>query len=117
MDYIKRKSNGTHVVKQQITEKIIEREPSQSPINMEDLANAIAKAMSKNVIVQQAGAVTASIADTFDSSKTMEKMGEAMTIQKGNNEANFDNLGQEKKTKRSKESTNKTIDLLKNLGD
>lgn len=82
-------------------------------VNIDDLASAVAKAIGK--IVVKGGSSGGIEEDTFDNTRSLEELAKSMVIQRGKNESNFKDLGGIKETKKDKESTNKTIDLLKNL--
>jgi hypothetical protein len=55
--------------------------------------------------------------DEFDSSASLAKLADAMTVQRGSSEANFEDLGKVKKTKKDDGSVDKTIDLLSNIDE
>lgn len=55
--------------------------------------------------------------DDFDSSASLAKLADAMTVQRGANESNFEDLGKIKKTKKDDGSVDKTIDLLSNIDE
>ena len=120
-NYLKRPEPGRQFEKIQVVEKTIEKTTEKQPnINLEDLANAVAKAIGSQIQIRAIGDPSLGQnrgGDKFDDSKTMEKLAESMIIQRGKNESNFDDLGDVKKTERSKEETDKTIDLLSNLED
>jgi len=117
MNYIKRHLIPIPVRRERVIERIVEKpteDTQQSqPIDINALANAIAQAMRTMPISQT---LNNSI-DSFDNSKTLEKLAETMTVQRGNNTPNFDNLGNEQHTKTDKDEIAKTIDLLKDLSD
>lgn len=116
MNYIKRPEMFRPVSRERVIERVIEKpEPQSQPIDINALASAIAQII-KTMPVANNGQISNST-DTFDNSKTLEKLATTMTVQRGNNESNFDNLGNEHHTKTDKEEVAKTIDLLSNLGD
>jgi hypothetical protein len=47
----------------------------------------------------------------------MSKLSERMIVQRGNKESNFNDLGNMEEITKRTEDVDKTIDLLKNLGD
>lgn len=53
--------------------------------------------------------------DDFDNSASLERLAQAMVIQRDNKESNFDNLGETKISKKDVQDTNNTIDLLRGL--
>jgi len=55
------------------------------------------------------------IEDNFDNAKSLDKLADSMTVQRGNSEANFDDLGGVEETKKDVKEVNKTIDLLRGL--
>jgi hypothetical protein len=55
--------------------------------------------------------------DGFDSTKTMDKLAEQMLVERGDNQANFKDLGNIKTTKRDNKELDNTIDLLSGLDD
>ena len=118
-NYLKRPEPGRPEEKIQIVEKIIEKKQEQQIINLEDLANAVAKAIGSQIQINVKESYGANNrgGDSFDNSKTMEQLAASMVVQRGKNESNFNDLGDVKKTERDKTETDKTIDLLSNLDD
>lgn len=55
--------------------------------------------------------------DSYDSSKSLEKLAESMLVQRSNSQSNFDDLGGVNISKKDSKETQNTIDLLKNLDD
>ena len=107
---------GGHIQKTHVVERVIEK---AQEIDFAKLANAVAQAI-EGKFGKQAGETSITRAekpDTFDSTKTMEKIANSMLVQRGKNEANFDDLGNVKETKKDIKETNATIDLLSNLTD
>jgi hypothetical protein len=108
--------------KKEIVEKqFVEKKVISQEIDLESISNAIINAVNdklnlKNGIIYQ-GETDSKINDSFDSSKSLDKLAESMLVSRGNKNANFDDLGDVKETKSDKESTNKTIDLLRGLED
>jgi len=81
------------------------------------IAEAVIKAIEKKLptSVRVIGRSMAPEADDgFDTSTSMDKLADVMTMGK-NNESNFDGLGSVKKVKKDIKDTNKTIDLLKDI--
>ena len=116
--YIKRPEPGRFTRRETIVEKIIEKpkeETQKGSIDIGDLANAIAQAI--NIKMPQVNGMVgnAQVDDSFDNSKTMQRLATQMLVQRGNNEANFDNLGNVKETKRNQKDVDDTIDLLSQL--
>jgi len=119
MDYIKRTLKG-NISTERVIERIIEKQPEQAPQNIDvnALANALAQVMKTMPISSGRSYTNADIEENvFDNTKTLERLADSMTVQKGNNESNFDNLGNEHQTKTDIEEIAKRIDLLSNLGD
>jgi len=117
--YIDRPEPGRNVQKIQIVERIVEKPTPavQQPaaINISELANAVANALSGQLhrLPTQQGAKE----ETFNDEKTLEKLAQSMTVQRGKSESNFNNLGNVNETIRDTKDTNKTIDLLSDLSD
>jgi hypothetical protein len=55
--------------------------------------------------------------DNFDTSDSMSKLADAMVYNSSQNESNLEGLGRIQKTKKDNKDTDKTIDLLSQLGD
>ena len=53
----------------------------------------------------------------FDDSKTMDKMANAMIVQRFDKASNFEELGDVKTTKKDQKELDATLDLLENLDD
>ena len=114
-NYIKRPKIS--VRKEIVVEKVIEKQTEG--LNLVELANAIAQAISLKVPQNTAvgnvnGGVEAS-EDSFDSSKTLQRLATQMLVERGDSETNFENLGNVKKTKRDQKDVDNTIDLLSGL--
>lgn len=118
MDYVKRPYRREPVSTERIIEKVVEKkiEPVQQPIDVNALANALAQII-KTMPISSGQMVINTEDAVFDNTKTLERLANSMTVQRGKSESNFDNLGNEHQTKRDKEETAKTIDLLSNLSD
>ena len=84
-----------------------------SSINVEELAQAVAKAIGgrgRYYDPEVAG-------DGFDDSNTLEQLAKTMTVQRGNNDSNFKDLGSTVETKKDKKETDATIEFLKGVDD
>jgi len=105
---------GREEIRHVMVEKVVEKQVAPQ-FDLAALANAVAKAI--NINIQREGVIVngKSIEDTFDDSKTMAKIADQMTVQRGNSETNFKNLGKIKEVHKNKKETNKTIDLLSKL--
>ncbi len=92
---------------------------SKTNINIDTnaIADAIIKAVGNRlpITTEQASQIKQNN-DQFDSSASLDKLADAMTIPK-ENEGKVDGIGIIKRTKKDEKETNKTIDLLSNLGD
>jgi len=94
-------------------------------VDMEALANLIADKVVKNVEVpQNSGIINKGFSgpkrdyvDDFDDSSALNQLAESMTVQRGDQSSNFDDLGGVKETKKDNNQTNNTIDLLADLED
>lgn len=92
----------------------------QKQIDTDAIANAVIAAITKkmpSIVVHESKEVQTKESDAFDDSSSMEKLAQAMIVQRGNSESNFNDLGKEKQTVKSKEEVDKTIDLLSKIGD
>jgi superfamily II helicase len=105
-NYIKRPEPGRN--DSQITERVVEK---QFDINV--LAEAVAKAISSKISINNQSILN--IDDTFDNSKTMDRLAEQMIVERSGNKSNFDNLGNVVETKIDQQSIDNTIDLLSKL--
>jgi len=85
-----------------------------SNLDIDAIAKAVAQAIGRVTIRSGSGEA---YKDTFSNERSMEELAKSMIVQRGKNESNFDNLGGVKETKKDKESTNKTIDLLRDIQD
>jgi hypothetical protein len=119
-NYIKRPEPG-RFVRKQVVEKVVEvpKEQKSESLDINALANAVAQAINFKVSQPTTHVIhtDGSTLDTFDDSKTMDRLADQMLVQRGNGEANFDNLGNVKKTKKDQHDVDKTIGLLSNLND
>jgi len=105
-NYIKRPEPGR--TDNVITERVVEK---QFDINI--LAEAVAKAISSKMSINNQSILN--IDDTFDNSKTMDRLAEQMIVERSGNKSNFDNLGNVVETKIDQQSIDNTIDLLSKL--
>ena len=80
--------------------------------------NAIADAVIKAIVnkMPSSGIITKTI-DDFDNSASLSKLAEAMSTPVERSGNNVEGIGVIKETKKDKEETKKTIDLLSKLGD
>ena len=122
-DYKKRPEPERHVEKVVQVEKVVEKE---SENNVEALAEAVALALKKNLnlndIVKSAqygnvggNNVGSKVDEGFDNSRSLDKLAKSMIVQRGKNEANFENLGNVEETEKDKAELKRAIDLLSNL--
>ena len=86
------------------------------------LANAVAAAISLKIPTDSSKKENLTIEgnkyiDTFDTSKTMNRLADQMLVERGKGKSNFEDLGSIKKTKKDQKDVDDTIDLLKNLDD
>ena len=84
-------------------------------IDIEALASALAQKMPSNMTF--ISGAPGQIVDDFDNELSMEKLADSMSVQRGENKSNFEDLGKTKKTKKDSKDVDNTIDLLKNLND
>ena len=82
------------------------------------LSNTVSDAVSKQIGKIKVSSGTGSpLVDEFDDTKTQEKIAQSMLIERINKEANFDNLGNIKTTKKDQKSVDDTINMLSDLDD
>ena len=103
-----------------VVEKHILKETTKETENIDSLMDKFSNLLDsklKNInnVSYQGVSSNAIIEDDFDSSKTLEKMADSMIVSKSSKDANFENLGGVAKTKKDKNATDSTIDLLSNL--
>jgi hypothetical protein len=84
--------------------------------------NAIADAVIKAIVDKMPSGsinVTSQInkEDNFDTSASLSRLADAMVYNSDKNESNLEGLGRIQETKKDNKDTNKTIDLLSQLGD
>ena len=98
--------------------KLIRNLPEQKSIDADQIANAVANALSSkiNVNAVQVSEKHIDVADSSDA-RSMEKLAQSMIVQRGDKEANFEDLGGTQETKKNKEEVQNTIDLLRDLDD
>ena len=119
--YIKRPEPG-RFTREKVIEKVVEKEPKEEKsesLDINVLANAVAQAINLNLPQQTTHIIHSdgTLPDTFDDSKTMDRLADQMFVERGNNEANFENLGNVEKTKKDQKDVDNTIDLLTKLND
>lgn len=106
--------------KEVIKEVFIEK--PQPPIDLMELANAVAKAVTAN-FPQNVGGQLGILPSQdkkgfkFNNSRTMEKLADNMIVERVGKKANFDDLGNQVTTEKDQEEVKKTIDLLSGLDD
>jgi len=110
-----------------IPEPIISNVNIQQNFDINALANAVAAAISAKIPMSSTCnsernetfyiEEKRNLSDTFDSSKTMNRLADQMLVERGKGKANFDDLGTIKTTKKDQKDVDDTIDLLKNLND
>jgi len=96
----------------------IQQKVVQQTVDTNAIANAVIAAITNkipHIIAREDNKET--ISDTFDNISSMNKLAESMTVQRGNSEANFNDLGKVKENTKDEKEVNKTIDLLSNIGD
>jgi len=86
-------------------------------IDVNEIANAVAKAVGNMmpVVGNYGGAVKKD--DFFNDENSMKKIAESMIVQRSKNESNFDDLGGVVETKKDNNKLKSTLDLLSGLGD
>lgn len=122
MQYVngKRPEPGRHITKIVEHVRIVEQSNSVQTINVDQVANAIidniSKKMSNMQISMPVVGGQVKPMDDFNAESTMKKLADAMIVQNGSNQSNFENLGSVKTTAKN-ENTDSTIDLLSKLDD
>jgi hypothetical protein len=104
-DYLSNPEPVRHISKEKI---IIEK----NGININDLAQAVANAIQNKLPNNNINLKTE---DTFDNSKTLNKLAEQMIVERSGNNSNFNDLGNTVTTIKDKKDIDKTIDLLSNI--
>ena len=81
--------------------------------------NAIADAVIKAIVGKSSGLVFQStgISDKTNNADSLSKLADAMVYNSDKNESNLEGLGRIQETKKDNKDTDKTIDLLSQLGD
>ena len=80
-------------------------------IDIDALATALAQKMPR----MSRGIIGEEFIDDFNHDASLERLADAMIVQRGDNKSNFEDLGNIQETKRDKKDIDKTIDILKNL--
>jgi hypothetical protein len=90
-------------------------------LDADSIADAVAKALEgklgRNVSFGGGSESGGSATDTFDSKSTMKALADSMTVQRGDSESNFEDLGNVKETKKDKKAIDDAIDFLKDVDD
>ncbi len=94
-------------------------------VDHQQIADAVSQSLSKMVenslkntnINVYNNSVTKDNSDNFDASKSLERLAESMTVQRGNNSSNFDDIGEVKLVQKDEKEVQNTIDLLRDLED
>ena len=118
-------SNGQNVLIRRpepgrpVQNNIVEVKTKEASIDTDAIANDIVAKISQKLSVGNVGNVmqVQRAEDTFDASSSMDKLAKAMGKTMESSHSNLDGVGTIKETKKDKEDTNKTIDLLSKLGD
>lgn len=103
---------------------IIETKVISKEFDLNALASIISNAVSK-AVSQIPSSKTSNRSYTlddiedkeFDDSKTMNKMADAMIVQRFDKASNFEELGESKTTKKDQTALDATLDFLENLDD
>jgi len=121
-DYVngKRPEPGRHVERiiERRTEVIKEVESDRDKKLDQDAINAIASAVilaigdKRDMVVHTPSSISS---DTFDSSESLSRLADAMVVQRGNNQSNFEDLGIVKTTMKDGKDVSRTIDILAGL--
>ena len=95
------------------TERVIVEK--EAKVDVDAIANAVVKAIGNKMPVSMHGTDGRAVReDDFDSSKTLERLADTMSVQGTSSESNFEDLGKIKKTKKDVQST---IDLLSDIDE
>ena len=84
---------------------------------IDNIADKIIQAIGRKIPNIQVSSKDLEVHEDFNSTTSMDQLAKAMIIDRDKKESNVENFGIIRETKKNKESTNKTIDLLSNLGD
>lgn len=98
-------------------EKIIEK---QADVDVNAIAAAVVKAIGDKMPTVMHGrsvSPVSNINDGFDTSKTLERLADSMSVHGADSESNFGDLGKVKTTKKDGKSVQSTIDLLSNIDE
>jgi len=109
-----RRPEPGRTIKQPVQTNVI-----QQQVDTNAIANAVIAAITSKIPHIKIREVEKEVAavDTFDDSSSMNRLAESMTVQRGNSEANFNDLGKVKENIKDKKEVDKTIDLLSGIGD
>jgi len=109
-DYVK-KCEKTVYIDRQVVEKT-----SGGDVNIEDMAEAIAEKILKNMPrgVSNTGDINN---DDFNNSSSLERLADSMIVQRGEKGSNFDNLGTIHESSTDASEIDDTINLLSGLED
>ena len=103
--------------------------PQSPTIDTNQITDAVSKAVAeaiennlKNLPTsvynqEKSGTEKGNAFDAFDESKSLSRLAESMTVQRGNSTSNFEDLGGINTSKKDSKETQSTIDLLTNLDD
>lgn len=125
-DYSKKKSNTlTADLKKILANLLRPEEPPQINVNLDhqQIADSVSKSLEKvieNNLKNTNSKLynnSAPTEEAFDSTKSLERLAESMIVQRGNNQSNFDSIGDVKLVKKDEAEVKNTIDLLKDLDD
>ncbi|MFA5313569.1 MAG: hypothetical protein WC375_09705 [Methanomassiliicoccales archaeon] len=108
-DYVKGQRTGSNFQEVQV---------NNTTVDVNEIANAVAKAIGQIVVQVPSYGMTNSIngvTDDFIPQDSMAKIADAMTVQRSNSESNFKDLGGVKKIKKNEQEMKKTLDMLKGL--
>lgn len=79
--------------------------------------NALAEAIAKKLPSMGRMGSGEVLEDNFNDEASLEKLAQSMTVQRGNSESNFEDLGKVKKTKKDEKKVSEIRELLSKLGD
>jgi len=88
-------------------------------LDLEALARLVAQEVSKNINTTTINPSKKEIQEElkFDPTSSLKQLADNMVVQRGNKQSNFSDLGGVKETKKDKNTTDQTIDILKDLED
>jgi len=87
---------------------------TQQNIDVAAIAKAVAEALGNRQGYRTVNS-KGEVIDDFDNQASLERLANAMVIQKQDSESNFDKLGTVKKTRKDDKEVQNTIDLLSDL--